>query len=107
MAWAYNTPDGTPNNGPTIAAVALTVTSLALIALCLRIYVRTRISKAVGLGTYLKGAPATIVIAASLSALLEDPGRAEANGRNTDDWLIIASWVCCRLNHAFSIISLG
>ncbi|KAK1251524.1 hypothetical protein MKX07_007003 [Trichoderma sp. CBMAI-0711] len=36
MAWAYNTPDGTPNNGPTIAAVALSVTSLAFIALCLR-----------------------------------------------------------------------
>jgi hypothetical protein len=56
MAWAYNTPDGTPNNGPTIVAVALSVTALALVALCLRIYVRTRITKAVGLGTYLKGA---------------------------------------------------
>ncbi|PTB62336.1 hypothetical protein BBK36DRAFT_1144774 [Trichoderma citrinoviride] len=53
MAWAYNTPDGTPNNGPTIAAVALTVTSLALIALCLRMYVRTRITKAVGLDDWL------------------------------------------------------
>lgn len=53
MAWAYNTPDGTPNNGPTIAAVALAVTALALIALCMRIYVRTRITKAVGLGTLL------------------------------------------------------
>ncbi|KAL7951333.1 hypothetical protein V8C42DRAFT_5150 [Trichoderma barbatum] len=53
MAWAYNTPDGTPNNGPTIAAVALTVTSLALVALCLRIYVRTSITKAVGLDDWL------------------------------------------------------
>ncbi|KAK4069727.1 uncharacterized protein Triagg1_6857 [Trichoderma aggressivum f. europaeum] len=53
MAWAYNTPDGTPNNGPTIAAVALSVTALALVALCLRIYVRTRIAKAVGLDDWL------------------------------------------------------
>ncbi|KAL6870387.1 hypothetical protein J3F83DRAFT_677151 [Trichoderma novae-zelandiae] len=53
MAWAYNTPDGTPNNGPAIAAVALTVTTLALVALCLRIYVRTRITKAVGLDDWL------------------------------------------------------
>ncbi|PTB77331.1 hypothetical protein M440DRAFT_278063 [Trichoderma longibrachiatum ATCC 18648] len=53
MAWAYNTPDGTPNNGPTIAAVALSVTSLAFIALCLRMYVRTRIAKAVGLDDWL------------------------------------------------------
>lgn len=53
MAWAYNTPDGTPNNGPTIVAVALSVTALALVALCLRIYVRTRITKAVGLDDWL------------------------------------------------------
>ncbi|KAL7958402.1 hypothetical protein V8C34DRAFT_152357 [Trichoderma compactum] len=53
MAWAYNTPDGTPNNGPTIAAVALSVTTLALVALCLRIYVRMRIAKAVGLDDWL------------------------------------------------------
>ncbi|PNP56587.1 hypothetical protein THARTR1_03283 [Trichoderma harzianum] len=53
MAWAYNTPDGTPNNGPTIAAVSLSVTALALVALCLRIYVRTRIAKAVGLDDWL------------------------------------------------------
>ncbi|TFB07666.1 hypothetical protein CCMA1212_000243 [Trichoderma ghanense] len=53
MAWAYNTPDGTPNDGPTIAAVALSVTSLAFIALCLRMYVRMRITKAVGLDDWL------------------------------------------------------
>ncbi|KAL7905575.1 hypothetical protein GGI35DRAFT_128109 [Trichoderma velutinum] len=53
MAWAYNTPDGTPNNGPTIVTIALSMTSLALIALCLRIYVRTRIAKAVGLDDWL------------------------------------------------------
>lgn len=70
MAWAYNTPDGTPNNGPTIAAVALSVTTLALIALCLRIYVRTRIAKAVGLGTYLKGAPWRSSLRPRFSALL-------------------------------------
>lgn len=53
MAWAYNTPEGTPNNGSMIASIALAVTALSLVALCLRIYVRTRIAKAVGLGTYL------------------------------------------------------
>ncbi|KAL7797384.1 hypothetical protein V8C37DRAFT_370928 [Trichoderma ceciliae] len=53
MAWTYNTPDGTPNNGPTIAAVSLTVTALALVALCLRLYVRTRITKALGLDDWL------------------------------------------------------
>jgi hypothetical protein len=58
MAWAYNTPEGTPNNGPTIASIALAVTTLALVALLLRIYVRTRITKAIGLGTYLKGVSA-------------------------------------------------
>ncbi|KAM0246294.1 hypothetical protein ACHAQJ_010266 [Trichoderma viride] len=53
MAWAYNTPDGTPNHGPMITAIALVVTALALIALCLRIYVRTRITKAIGLDDWL------------------------------------------------------
>ncbi|KAH6606121.1 hypothetical protein Trco_005274, partial [Trichoderma cornu-damae] len=51
MAWAYNTPEGTPNNGPTITAIAVAVTTLALIALGLRIYVRTKITKALGLET--------------------------------------------------------
>lgn len=54
MAWAYNTPDGTPNNGSMIASIALGVTALSLVALCLRLYVRTRIAKAMGLGTYLE-----------------------------------------------------
>lgn len=53
MAWAYNTREGTPNNGSLIASIALGVTALSLVALCLRIYVRTRIAKAMGLGTYL------------------------------------------------------
>jgi hypothetical protein len=54
MAWAYNTRDGTPNHGPMIASIALGMTAMSLVALSLRIYVRTRIAKAVGLGTYLE-----------------------------------------------------
>ncbi|RFU78183.1 integral membrane [Trichoderma arundinaceum] len=76
MAWAYNTADDTPNNGPTITAVALSMTGLAFVALCLRIYVRTRIAKAVGLGTYSEGVRA-IVIAASLARSVEGSGQLE------------------------------
>ncbi|PTB44579.1 uncharacterized protein TrAFT101_003129 [Trichoderma asperellum] len=53
MAWAYNTQEGTPNNGSMIASIALAVTALSLVALCLRLYVRTRIAKAVGLDDWL------------------------------------------------------
>lgn len=38
-----------------IASIALAVTAVSLVSLCLRIYVRTKIAKAVGLGTYLNG----------------------------------------------------
>ncbi|KAL6898910.1 hypothetical protein GGI43DRAFT_72471 [Trichoderma evansii] len=53
MAWAYNTKEGTPNNGSMIASIALAVTALSLVALCLRLYTRTRIAKAVGLDDWL------------------------------------------------------
>lgn len=50
MGWTYNTLEGTASEGPRITAIALTVTILALIALLLRLYVRTLIVKAVGAG---------------------------------------------------------
>lgn len=103
MAWAYNTQEGTPNNGSMIASIALAVTALSLVALCLRIYVRTRIAKAVGLGTYLERARRSglrVLRPVDRRFLLEfhrfflsdrsDLGLMEL----TDDWLIIAGWVC-------------
>ncbi|KAK5995367.1 hypothetical protein PT974_03771 [Cladobotryum mycophilum] len=53
MAWAYNTPDGTANNAPTIVAVALSVTILALISLLLRLYVRIFMLKNMGLDDWI------------------------------------------------------
>ncbi|OHF03555.1 integral membrane protein [Colletotrichum orchidophilum] len=46
--WTYNAPDDVPTDGPRIAAVCLTFTSLALLLVCLRWYVRTTLVKAVG-----------------------------------------------------------
>ncbi|OHW96260.1 integral membrane protein [Colletotrichum incanum] len=46
--WTYNTPDDTPNNGPQIAAVCTAFTAVALFLVCLRLYVRTTLVKAVG-----------------------------------------------------------
>lgn len=50
MAWTYNTSSGTPTDGPTLAAIALTFTSIALVAVCLRLYVRAFLIKAIGYG---------------------------------------------------------
>ncbi|KAI1371261.1 hypothetical protein F4677DRAFT_314798 [Hypoxylon crocopeplum] len=48
MGWTYNTPQGTPTEGPRIAAVTTTFTGFSLILVCLRTYVRGWIVKAFG-----------------------------------------------------------
>lgn len=50
MSWVYNTPSGTPTDGPTLAGVGLAMTGLALITVLLRLYVRLLLIKAVGWG---------------------------------------------------------
>ncbi|KAK1982633.1 integral membrane protein [Colletotrichum cereale] len=51
--WTFNTPVGTPTNGPHIAALSATFTSVALFLVCLRLYVRTTLVKAVGYDDWL------------------------------------------------------
>ena len=53
MGWTYNTVN--PNaetNAPTIAAVGIAFSTLSLIVLCLRMYVRFFMIKAVGMGKF-------------------------------------------------------
>lgn len=52
MGWTYNTPDGVANDGPQISAVAIVFTSVSLLVLLLRFYVRGCMVKAIGAGTY-------------------------------------------------------
>jgi len=52
MAWAYNTSDQAANVGPQITAIAIMFTTLSLLVLSLRLYVRGRMIKAIGAGTY-------------------------------------------------------
>jgi hypothetical protein len=51
MGWTFNTdsPDAT-TTGPTIAAVGIALTTLSLIVICLRMYVRGWVVKAIGVG---------------------------------------------------------
>nr|XP_036585442.1 uncharacterized protein CTRU02_04303 [Colletotrichum truncatum]KAF6795493.1 integral membrane protein [Colletotrichum truncatum] len=53
MGWTYGTSDDVLTDGPRIAAVSITVTSIALILVCLRWYVRTTVVKAVGYDDWL------------------------------------------------------
>ncbi|KDN71862.1 putative integral membrane protein [Colletotrichum sublineola] len=48
--WTFNTPADTPTTGPHIAALCIVFTSVALLLVCLRLYVRTILVKAVGYG---------------------------------------------------------
>jgi hypothetical protein len=50
MGWTYNTPDGVPNDGPHITAVAIVFTAMSLSILLLRFYVRGVMIKAIGAG---------------------------------------------------------
>ncbi|KAK1999627.1 integral membrane protein [Colletotrichum falcatum] len=46
--WTYNTPIDTPTTGPHIAALCTIFTSISLFLVCLRLYIRTTLVKAVG-----------------------------------------------------------
>ncbi|KND87130.1 hypothetical protein TOPH_08210 [Tolypocladium ophioglossoides CBS 100239] len=48
MGWTYNAPEGTATSGPRIAAIVLTFTSVALLIVCARLYVRAWMIKAMG-----------------------------------------------------------
>ncbi|CAM1501367.1 Fc.00g105290.m01.CDS01 [Cosmosporella sp. VM-42] len=48
MAWARNTPEGTPTEAPTITGIIVTFTGLSLLFVCLRLYVRGLLIKAMG-----------------------------------------------------------
>jgi hypothetical protein len=53
MGWTYNTVN--PNaetNAPTIAAVGISFTTVSFIIVCVRMYVRKFIVKAVGIGMF-------------------------------------------------------
>ncbi|KAK7961133.1 hypothetical protein PG988_012347 [Apiospora saccharicola] len=48
MAWAWNTPENVPNDGPKITAIAIAFTTVSLLLVVLRAYVRFFLVKAVG-----------------------------------------------------------
>ncbi|KAF4122231.1 hypothetical protein GMORB2_7824 [Geosmithia morbida] len=48
MAWVFNTPEGTPTDGPTLTGAGLAMTSLAIGTIFVRLYVRLLIVKATG-----------------------------------------------------------
>jgi hypothetical protein len=50
MGWTYNTADDVANDGPRITAVAVALTSASLSILLVRLYVRIRMIKAIGIG---------------------------------------------------------
>jgi len=52
MAWTYNTPEGIPNDGPKLTAIATVFTTLSFMILLLRFYVRGMMIKAIGSGEY-------------------------------------------------------
>ncbi|OBR04626.1 Integral membrane protein [Colletotrichum higginsianum IMI 349063] len=74
--WTHNTPDDTPTDGPRIAAICTAFTAAAFVLVCLRLYVRTMLVKAVGWETFL---------------LSPSHGNADEDIL-TDDWVIIVSW---------------
>lgn len=54
MGWTFNTVDpDAPTDGPKISAVAIVMTTLAMVAVILRVYVRQRMVKAFGAGNYI------------------------------------------------------
>jgi hypothetical protein len=52
MGWTYNTADDIANDGPHITAIAIAFTTVSLLILSLRFYVRGCMIKAIGAGTY-------------------------------------------------------
>jgi len=61
MGWTYNTVDpNAPTTGPTITGVGIALTTLSLTTVILRLYVRARLIKALGIGTLLLSCPAIV-----------------------------------------------
>lgn len=84
MGWTYGAPDNTPTDGPRITAVTTAFTSIALILVCLRWYVRTTVVKAVGKGEFTqtaicgtRGARSTDAQANQMTGLLSYLGYAQ------------------------------
>lgn len=51
MGWTYNTKDpNAPTDGPMITGVAIVLTALSFVTVCLRTYVRAILIKALGVG---------------------------------------------------------
>lgn len=48
--WTYNAPDGAPTSGPQISSLAIVFTSVALLVVIMRVYVRGFMVKAFGAG---------------------------------------------------------
>lgn len=81
MGWTFNTVDpNAPTDGPKISAVAIIMTTLAMVTVILRVYVRQFMVKAFGAGTF---RPIKNVFHNSymLIAMI------------TDDWVIVYAWV--------------
>lgn len=81
MGWTFNTVDpDAPTDGPKISAVAIVMTTLAMVAVILRIYVRQRMVKAFGAGT------SRLRISLFLKLLV-------LTMMTADDWVIVYAWV--------------
>lgn len=81
MGWTFNTVDpDAPTDGPKISAVAIVMTTLAMVAVILRVYVRQRMVKAFGAGMSRLGIslfPKVLVLTTIIA----------------DDWVIVYAWV--------------
>lgn len=81
MGWTFNTVDpNAPTDGPKISAVAITMTTLAMVTVILRVYVRQFMVKAFGAGTF----RLVTNVFLSLHMLITI---------FTDDWVIVYAWV--------------
>lgn len=80
MGWTFNTVDpNAPTDGPKISAVAIAMTTLAMVAVILRVYVRQFMVKAFGSGM----SRLIISLFPKLLMLI----------MIADDWVIVYAWV--------------
>ena len=81
MGWTFNTVDpNAPTDGPKISAVAIIMTTLAMVTVILRVYVRQFMVKAFGAGTF-RLVTNLILSLYMLIAMF------------ADDWVIVYAWV--------------
>jgi hypothetical protein len=79
MGWTYNTKDPhAPTIGPMITGVAIALTLISFVSVCLRTYVRAVMIKAFGIGKASRYSP-TQHNRAYMSSI--------------DDWIILVTWV--------------